>query len=172
MKLRFNESRPIETRTNPDGTTVSVIPLSRRFYRIALLFGVAMLPLFVAAPFLAQSFSIVFTCAWSVAMTMFFILWFWGAGTYLFYAERYGLEIDGVGIRERLLTREYSWKWEDVDSIQLRRLDNAEVIVLLLKEKSWKRKMKLASYDGMVYNRYALSTREILEHLHERQEAA
>lgn len=131
-----------------------------------------MLPCFVAAPFLTQSFSIVFTVSWASGTGLFFCIWFWATGAYLADPERFRLEIDEFGIRERLLASEEFWSWRDIDEIEMHPLDGSKVIVLLLKEKSWKRRLRLFGFDAMLSNQYAVSQEEILAHLLDQQKCS
>jgi len=169
MEFSFKEALPIKKCNRPDGTVVIIMPLARRRHLIALLIGFVALPMSVAAPLMLESFSIVFSTSFLAGTCLFFSIWIWATGTYFFSADKFGLEVDKFGIREVLLLRNYFWKWNEIESVEIQRFDGAEVIVLLLKNKTWLRKVKLFPFDYFLSNQYAVSTQEIFELLLEHQ---
>lgn len=172
MEIRISETREIEQIERRDGSTASRVPLSRRHYRFCLFLGVVLLPCFGSAPFLVESFSVVFTAAWSIGAALFFIMWFWAVLSHLKDPNRFDLEVDAVGVRERLLLKEQFWKWADIESIELFYVDTARVVGFRLKQRTWKRRWRLAKFDAILLNQYAVSHVDILTHLKKWQQIA
>ena len=157
MEVRFNETRAIEKIERSDGSLASRVPVSRRHYQVCLLIGLIMLPLFAACPLLSESFSVVFTIGWSLGAVLFFVVWFWAAFAYLRDPDRFGLEIDVDGVRERLLTKELYWRWSDIERVQLFDVDTVKVVGFVLKQKGWQRRWRISKFDAVLSNQYAVA---------------
>jgi len=170
VELRVSETREIENIVLPDGSRASRIPVSRRHHRFCLLLGFVFLPFFGCAPFVVEWFSMTFLVAWSTFAALIFSIWFWGSLSYLKTPDKFGLIVDSTGVRERLLTKELFWKWEGVDSVGLFDVDNGRAVGLCLKQRTWKRRWRLATYDAILQNVYAVSHSDILTHLQEWQQ--
>ena len=164
MNMQAVEAYEPEQVIRPDGSKAERIPLSRRYYRFCLLLGLICLPVFGVAPFVVDSFSTIFTAAWVIFAALFFCHWLWGAVSYLRYADRFGIEIDSVGVRERSLYKEKVLKWADIESIELFGLEGygPRVVGFRLKQPTWKRRWKLVSYDAVFLNYYAAPHPQIL----------
>ena len=84
--------------------------------------------------------------------------------------NRFGLEIDSTGIKERCFLNERFWSWAEIKSIQLVDVDGSKVVGLTLDKETWQRKWRINVYDATLLNEYAVPHSVILVHLLECQQ--
>ena len=165
--MQFEDANLVEVRSRPNCT---VIPLSVRYYQIVFFLGLFLIPCFAAGPFFLESFSYIFTVAFSVVAALFLCLCLWTSRSYWKDPDKYGLLIDEHGIRERrLLARERIWNWHEIESIEMVAIGEGHATGLLLFEKTWPRRWRIANYDATFANIYVVSQSDLLAQLRDCQ---